>query len=88
MVTAHDLEFHLRTGSTVKNVRTLRGGATLAFKARDGRVRFTVPVLNAYEVVVIESGAASPLSPVILAEPRLAASRRLGTEKPPAKPGC
>jgi hypothetical protein len=58
VVTAHDLEFHLRTGSTVKSVRTLRGGAALAFKAGDGGIRFTVPALNAYEVVVMESAPA------------------------------
>jgi hypothetical protein len=57
-VTVRDLEFRLRVGSKVKSVHTLRGGATLAFEARDGRIRFTVPVLNAYEVVVIESAAA------------------------------
>jgi hypothetical protein len=55
VVTVRDLEFHLRMGSKVKSVRTLRGGAMLAFEARDGRVRFTVPVFSAYEVVVIES---------------------------------
>jgi hypothetical protein len=42
----------------IKNVHTLRGGAALAFEARDGRIRFTVPVLNAYEVAVIETAAA------------------------------
>ena len=52
---AHDLEFHLRINSKVKSVRTLRGGAALAFEARGGRIRFTVPKLGAYEVVVIES---------------------------------
>ena len=57
VVTAHDLEFRLRTGSTVKNVRTVRGGAALTFEARDGGVRFTVPKLDAYEVVAIESAA-------------------------------
>ena len=57
VVTASDLEFNLRISASVKNVRTLRGRATLAFEARDGRIRFTVPVLNAYEVVVIESAA-------------------------------
>jgi hypothetical protein len=39
-------------------VRTLRGGAALAFKAGDGGIRFTVPALNAYEVVVMESAPA------------------------------
>ena len=60
VVTARDLEFDVRIAANVKNVRTLRGRATLAFEARDGRVRFTVPTLNAYEVVVIESAAARP----------------------------
>ena len=57
VVTVRDLEFRLRTGTKVKNVRTLRGGARLTFEARDGHIRFTVPVLGAYEVVVVESAA-------------------------------
>ena len=58
VVTVRDLEFHLRVGSKVKSVHTLRGGAALTFEARDGQIRFTVPVLNAYEVAVIETAAA------------------------------
>jgi len=58
VVRVRDLEFDLRVGSKVKSVRTLRGGAALPFEARDGRIRFTVPVLGAYEVVAIESAAA------------------------------
>ena len=58
VVTVRDLEFHLRVGSKVKSVRTLRGGVALTFEARDGRIRFTVPVLGAYEVVAIESAGA------------------------------
>jgi hypothetical protein len=58
VVTVRDLEFHLRVGSKVKSVRTLRGGVALTFEARDGRIRFTVPVLSAYEVVAIESAGA------------------------------
>ena len=57
VVTVRDLEFDVRTGPKVKNVRTLRGGATLTFEARDGRIRFTVPALGAYEVVAIEKSA-------------------------------
>jgi len=58
VVTVRDLEFDLRLGSKTKTVRTLRGGAALHFEARDGHISFTVPVLNAYEVVVIESASA------------------------------
>jgi len=54
-VTVRDLEFHLRIASKVKTVRTLRGGATLTFEPRDGHIRFTVPVLDAYEVAVVET---------------------------------
>jgi hypothetical protein len=58
VVKVRDLEFDLRIGSKVKNVRTLRGAATLPFELRDGHVRFTVPVLDAYEVAVIETVSA------------------------------
>jgi hypothetical protein len=58
VVKVRDLEFDLRIGSKVKNVRTLRGAATLPFEARDGRIRFTVPVLDAYEVAVVETVSA------------------------------
>jgi hypothetical protein len=58
VVTARDLQFHLPIGSKVKSVRTLRRGTPLSFEARDGHVRFTVPVLDAYEVAVIEKVSA------------------------------
>ena len=55
VVTIRDLEFHLRIGTKVKTVSALRRGSTLPFEARDGQVTFTVPILGAYEVVVIET---------------------------------
>jgi len=58
VVTVRDLELHLRIGAKVKDVRTLRRGTTIPFEARDGRVRFTVPALDAYEVAVIETAPA------------------------------
>jgi hypothetical protein len=58
VVTVRDLEFHLRIGSKIKNVRMLRRGATLAFETRGGQTRFTVPELGAYDVVVIETASA------------------------------
>jgi len=58
VVTVRDLEFHLRIGWKVKNVRMLRRGATLAFETRGGQTRFTVPELGAYDVVVIETASA------------------------------
>jgi hypothetical protein len=38
VVTVRDLESRQRIDSKVKNVRTLRGGAALAFDTRDGQV--------------------------------------------------
>jgi hypothetical protein len=39
----------------VRQVRTLLGGIALPFDQRDGRVRFRLPQLGAYEVVVMET---------------------------------
>jgi hypothetical protein len=50
----HNVEVELKTDKPVRNVRLLRSGKIVTASGTDAMTRFSVPVLNEYEVVIVE----------------------------------
>jgi hypothetical protein len=53
VIPLHGIELSVRAGQTVKSVRCVPEGMPLPFRQAAGRVAFTLPVLNGYQIVEI-----------------------------------
>ena len=49
-----DIEVYVKIDKPIKNIRLLKSGENVRMTNSGGMTRFTVPVLNEYEVIIVE----------------------------------